>query len=120
MRAGKARTNTASSLARAHEPVPGDAGAFAYPSQPLNVRQGGGRYALLFGPVDANFLFPKHPSAVSFAFPSDFRVRITPVSSPRIVHVRSQRYLRVNVRLNDLPQIGGISTPCTGFVGWVY
>jgi hypothetical protein len=90
-----------------------NAGDFAYPSQPVDLR-GTGDYTFDFGPLPANFTWPAPDLAFSVQWPTDFPGRVDPPRQSQKIVVRTggSRYLEA-----VLP-VGGAS--CNNLVLWYY
>jgi hypothetical protein len=93
--------------------APGNSGDWVYPSLPINVT-GNGTYEVSFGPLDASWDFPKHPTAVVFEWPWDTHFSVVPAGMASIANVNGKRYFRIGISVTKYTR------SYQGFTGYIY
>lgn len=103
LRSGKASSTVAAE----------NSGDWIYRSRPIAI-DGDGEYTLMFGPLAAEFDYPRKPSSLSFGWPPDFWGTVAPGSgSIAVVNDQGGRWLRVPLR------VSGEVPPCKDLTAFI-
>ncbi|GAB3825638.1 hypothetical protein ACFPIJ_45670 [Dactylosporangium cerinum] len=97
------QTGKAKGLTELKDGTAENGGGWIYESRPLNL-SGPGEYDVVFGPLDAEFDYPKSPTGVSLGWPPDFQGKVTPVPGhgPAVFAENGTRWLRVPLTFSDV------------------